>query len=60
MPCIMPEQPYCPMCHYGYIVYDKNDDTIVKGTLAGLLPNDKVIMNMNYSHSIKELIAIRD
>ena len=41
-------------------IYDKNDDTIVKGTLAGLLPNDKVIMNMNYSHSIKELIAIRD
>lgn len=27
MPCIMPEQPYCPACHYGYIVYDENDDT---------------------------------
>ena len=25
--CIMPEQPYCPACHYGYIVYDENDDT---------------------------------
>jgi hypothetical protein len=25
--CIMPEQPYCPVCHYGYIVYDENDDT---------------------------------
>ena len=27
MPCIMSEQPYCPACHYGYIVYDENDDT---------------------------------
>ena len=27
MKCIMPEQPYCPACHYGYIIYDENDDT---------------------------------
>ena len=25
--CIMPEQPYCPACHYGYIVYNENDNT---------------------------------
>lgn len=27
MLCIMPEQPYCLACRYGYIVYDENDDT---------------------------------
>lgn len=25
--CIMPEQPYCPACHYGLIVPDENDDS---------------------------------
>lgn len=25
--CIMPENPYCPACMYGYIVQDFNDDT---------------------------------
>lgn len=41
-------------------LYNKTDDTITKGTLSELLPTDKLIMNMNYSHSIKELIVIRD
>lgn len=26
MPCIMPEQPYCPACEYGYIHQDFYDD----------------------------------
>lgn len=27
MPCIMPEQPYCPACKYGYICMDETSDT---------------------------------
>lgn len=26
--CIMPEQPYCPACEYGYIVYPEDADSI--------------------------------
>ena len=25
MPCIMPEQPYCPACHYGFITKTFDD-----------------------------------
>ena len=24
--CIMPEQPYCPCCQYGYIYYPEDGD----------------------------------
>ena len=27
MNCIMPEQPYCPACKYGYIEYVDGSDT---------------------------------
>lgn len=30
MPCIMPEQPYCPACHYGLIIPNENDDSFCK------------------------------
>lgn len=41
-------------------IYNKSDDTITSGTLSALLPEDKLIMRMNYSHSVVELIVIRD
>ena len=41
-------------------IYDKYNNTFSTGTLASLIPGDKLILNLNYADSIREIIVIRE